>query len=292
MNETVGGTGRDSFPPEGVNLDRPSVARVYDYILGGEANWAIDREFGDKLKETLPMVVPAAEANRRFLFRAVRHLMRLGVRQFIDLGAGLPTMDHTHSVADAFEPGSAKVVYVDNEPVAVAHSQILLEQHGDPSRHTAINADLRAPDRLWQQVLDTGLMDLNQPIALLMIAVLHVQQLDERGRDMGEQIVARYREMLPSGSYLAITHITDDGVPPTTAAQLAEGIDMYNRMSSPVTWRKHAEIAGLFGDFELLEPGLTWTPLWHPEESESRADDPVFDDPSESIVFAGVGRKL
>jgi O-methyltransferase involved in polyketide biosynthesis len=291
MNDTADDAGRDSFPPEGVNLDRPSVARIYDYLLGGEANWAIDREFGDQAIAMFPQVVAAAKANRQFLFRAVRHLMRRGVRQFIDLGAGLPTMDHTHSVADAFEPGTARVVYVDNEPVAVAHSQILLEQHGDPGRHTAINADLRAPDRLWQQVLDTGLIDMTQPIGLLMIAVLHVRQPDEQGRDMAPQLMERYRSLLPSGSYLAITHATIEGVPPVIARKMSEMFEMYQRSGSPGVLRGHAEIADLFGDFDLLDPGLTWTPLWHPEESVVRADDPAFDDPSESIAYAGVGRK-
>jgi hypothetical protein len=287
MNETS----RDSFPPEGVNLDRPSVARIYDYILGGNANWAIDREFGDKVKETFPLVVSAAKANRQFLFRAVRHLMRLGVRQFIDLGAGLPTMDHTHAVADSVEQGTARVVYVDNEPVAVAHSQILLEQQGDPKRHTAINGDLRAPAHLWERVLDTGLIDLNEPIGLLLIAVLHVQQLDEQGRDMGADVVARYRELLPSGSYLAISHATDEGAPPAMSASIAAIKAMYDSSSSPVIWRTRDEVAALFGDFELLAPGVTWTPSWHPEESMSRASDPVFDQPSESIAYAAVGRK-
>lgn len=291
MDVTGGNETTNSFPPEGVDLDRPSVARIYDYYLGGDANWAIDREFGDKVKEMFPLAVSAAKANRQFLFRVVRHLMRLGVRQFVDLGAGLPTMDHTHSVADAYEPGTARVVYVDNEPVAVAHSQILLEQQGDPRRHTAINADLRAPGRLWQQVLDTGLVDLSRPVGLLMIAVLHVQQLDEHGRDLGPDVVARYRELLPGGSYLAISHATNEGVPPAIAAQMVELKALYDSSSSPVIWRTHQEIAGLFGDFELVEPGLTWTPSWHPEESVSRANDPVFAHPGESICYAGIGRK-
>ncbi|HEX3592434.1 MAG TPA: SAM-dependent methyltransferase [Pseudonocardiaceae bacterium] len=291
MDVTGGRETTDSFPPEGVDLDRPSVARIYDYYLGGTSNWAIDREFGDKVKEAFPLAVSAARANRQFLFRVVRHLMRLGVRQFVDLGAGLPTMDHTHSVADAYERGAARVVYVDNEPVAVAHSQILLEQQGDPRRHTAINADLRAPARLWQQVLDTGLIDLNQPIGLLMIAVLHVRQSDEHGRDIGDDLVGRYRNLLPSGSYLAISHATAEGVPTAIAGQMVELKALYDSSSSPVLWRTHQEIATLFGDFELLEPGLTWTPSWHPEESVSRANEPVFAHPSESIAYAGVGRK-
>lgn len=282
---------QDSFPPQGADLDRPSVARVYDYYLGGHTNWAIDREFGDRVVAAIPLVRPIAKANRHFLFRVVRHLMRRGVRQFIDLGAGVPTMDHTHSIADKYDAGSAKVVYVDNEPVAVAHSQVLLEEKGDPRRHVAINADIRAPQRLWQQIIGTGVIDFSQPVALLMIAVLHVQQQDEQGSDIGDQIVAQYRELLPHGSYLAISHLTNDGVPPDIADQLVQLKSMYDSSSSPVMWRTHQQIADLFGDFDLIEPGLTWTPSWHPEETGSDIPHVSFNHPSESVVYAGVGRK-
>ncbi len=282
---------QDGFPPAGVDLDRPSIARIYDYYLGGTANWAIDREFGDKAIETFPLIRPIALANRQFLFRMVRHLMRLGVRQFVDLGAGVPTMDHTHSVADSFEHGTARVVYVDNEPVAVAHAQILLEQQGDRRRHTAINADIRAPGRLWEQVVDTGLIDVSQPVALLMVALLHVQQRDQDGVDIGADTVAGYRDLLPAGSYLAISHVTDDGVPSEVAAKLAEIKKLYDDSTSPVIWRSHRQITGLFGDFELIEPGLTWIPSWHPEEALVHADEQTFADPSESVICAAVGRK-
>lgn len=282
---------RNRFLPQGVDLDRPSVARVYDYYLGGDTNWAIDREFGNRVLADFPLVKPIAQANRQFLFRVVRHLMRRGVRQFIDLGAGIPTMAHTHAVADEFDTGTAKVIYVDNEPVAVAHSQILLEQRGDRDRHVAINADLRAPQRLWQDVLDTGLLDLSEPIALLLIAVLHVQQRDEHGRDIGDEIVAHYRELLPRDSYLAISHATTDGVPAHISDNLAQLESLYDNAGSPVIWRSYQQIADLFGDFELLDPGLTWIPSWHPEETGSTVQPPTFRDPSESIIYAGVGRK-
>jgi hypothetical protein len=281
----------DVFPPSGVDLDRPSVARIYDYYLDGHANWAIDREFGDRALETFPLLRPIARANRQFLFRVVRHLMGLGVRQFVDLGAGVPTMGHTHEVADSFEPDTARVVYVDNEPVAVAHAQILLEQRGDQRRHSAINADIRAPERLWHQVLDTGLIDLTEPVALLMIAVLHVQQRDETGRDMGADVVAQYRHLLPSGSYLAISHATDEGVPADVATKLAEVKQMYDTYSSPVILRTHQQIANLFGDFDLLPPGLTWTTSWHSQEAPDPEPSMSFRDPSESIIRAAIGRK-
>lgn len=282
---------QDSFPPEGVDLQKPSIARIYDYYLGGTASWAIDREFGDKAIEVFPLIRPIAKANRQFLFRVVRHLMRLGVRQFVDIGAGVPTMGHTHAVADGYEHGTAKVVYVDNEPVAVAHSQILLEKQGDRKRHTAINGDLREPRRLWEQVRDTGLIDLSQPVAVLLIAVLHVQQRDAAGRDIGEELAAQYRELLPHGSYLAISHVTDEGVPADVADQLKRVTTMYNSSTSPVIMRTREQLAGLFGDLELVPPGLTWTTSWHPEEAVEEPGGAMFADPSESAALAGLGRK-
>lgn len=282
---------QDPFAPRGVDLSRPSVARVYDYYLGGTTNWAIDREFGARVLTKFPELRNIAIANRQFLFRVVSHLMGRGVRQFIDLGAGVPTMDHIHAVAERRDPGTARVIYVDNEPVAVAHSEVLLEEDGDPRRHKAINGDIRAPHRLWQQISDTGIIDLSQPVALLMIAVLHVQQRDQHDQDIGEQITAIYRDLLPAGSYLAISHITNENVPDSMKEQLTELKKMYDTSSSPVIWRSHQQISDLFGDFELLEPGLTWTPSWLPEEASANAQIVSFDEPRQSAIFAGVARK-
>jgi hypothetical protein len=281
---------QDPFPPQGVDLDHPSVARVYDWYLGGNANWAIDREFGERVLATFPLLRPIAIANRLFLHRVVRHLVRQGVRQFVDIGSGVPTMGNTHQVADEVASDS-KVVYIDHEPVAVAHSQVLLEQNGDPARHASINADLRDPDRLWQRVIETGVIDLDEPIALLVIAVLHVQQPDADGVDVGPRAIARYRELLPSGSYLAISHITDDGVPEDVAGKLVELKRMYDTSSSPVIWRSHDKIRELFGDFELVPPGMGWTPSWHPEETGPTSPVIEFDRPNEAVIWAGVGRK-
>lgn len=281
---------QDPFPPQGVDLEHPSVARVYDWYLGGTANWAIDREFGERVLTAFPLLRPIAMANRLFLHRAVRHLVGLGVRQFVDIGSGVPTMGNTHQVADEAAPG-CKVVYIDNEPVAVAHAQVLLEQHGDPARHAAINADLRNPDRLWQRVIETGVIDLDEPIALLLIAVLHVQQPGPDGVDVGPAALARYRELLPAGSYLAVSHITDDGVPEKVGERLIELKRMYDTSSSPVIWRSQSDIRALLGDFELVEPGMSWTPSWHPEESSDTAPVIEFETPNESVIWAGVGRK-
>jgi S-adenosyl methyltransferase len=281
---------QDPFPPQGVDLEHPSVARVYDWYLGGTANWAIDREFGERVLTTFPLLRPIAIANRLFLHRVVRHLVGLGVKQFVDIGSGVPTMGNTHQVADEVAPDS-RVVYIDHEPVAVAHSQVLLEQNGDPTRHAAINADLRNPDRLWQRVIETGVIDLEEPIALLVIAVLHVQQPDAHGADTGPRAMTRYRELLPPGAYLAITHITDEGVPDDVGEKLVELKKMYDTASSPVIWRSHAEIRELFGNFELVPPGMGWTPDWHPEETGPNSPKIEFDRPNEAVIWAGVGRK-
>lgn len=278
-------------PPPGVDLERPSVARVYDFYLGGTANWAIDREFGKKVLSRFPLIRPIAKANRLFLHRVVRHLARQGVRQFVDIGSGVPTMGPTHEVADQLAPGS-RVVYVDNEPVAVAHSEMLLEQHGDPARHAAINGDLREPDVLWRQVEATGVVDLSRPVALLMIAVLHVRQIGPNGDDIGDASLARYRELMSPGSCLAISQLTTDGVSPEMDLNLADLKRMYESSSSSnAIFRDREQILGLFGDFELIEPGLTWTPLWHPEETSPTAPVVTFAEPNESAILCGVGRK-
>jgi len=230
-------------------------------------------------------------ANRVFLHRAVRFLVRLGVRQFVDIGAGLPTMDSTHAVADAVAPGAATVVYVDNDPEVVAHSRAVFAAGGESGRHAAIHGDLRDPDRLWRAIGATGLIDAAEPVGLLIIAVLHLRQPDAGGVDIGPRAVARFRELLPNGSYLAVSHATKDGVPEHVRAGLAGTSQAYRAQRSPATWRTRAEIAGLFGDFELVEPGLTWTPSWHPEETGPGAPEVTFGTPEESAVLAGLGHK-
>ena len=281
--------GKSNLPGD-IDLHTPSIARVYDYFLGGTENWAVDREFGNALLEKFPLLGSVAQANRQFLNRVVQHLAHLGVRQFVDIGAGVPTMGSTHQAADSVDP-VCHVVYIDNDPVAVGHSQALLHDNGDPTRHTALPGDLRDPDQLWQDVLDTGLIDLGRPVALLIIAVLHVQQTDETGRDVATEVLARYRDLLPSGSYLAISQVTTDGVPEGFASTLADIKAMYDQRSSPVVWRGQAEIAAFLGDFEPIEPGMTWTPSWHPEYPTPGAAMVTFDHPNESVIWAGVGRK-
>ena len=284
-------SGQDPFPPQGVDLDRPSVARVYDYFLGGHTNWAIDREFGDRILAALPIT---------------RRPPR-------PIASSLTALFVTSCAAESASSSTSAPVYPpwatstqsrrSSSPAAPKSSTSTTNPSPSPtpkscSKSKAIaadtspsTADLRAPQRLWRQVTDTGLIDFSEPVAVFMIAVLHVRQANEQGSDIGDQIVAHYRKLLPRGSYLAISHATDEGVPAEITDTLAQLKSMYDTSSSPVIWRSHTQIADLFGDFHLVDPGLTWTSCWHPEEADSRGQHIAFSHPSESIIYAGVGRK-
>jgi O-methyltransferase involved in polyketide biosynthesis len=280
--------GKDpAFVPEGVDLERPNAARIYDWFLGGEANWAIDREFGARAVATFPMIKTIARVGRDFLGRGVKHLAGHGVRQFLDLGSGVPTVGNVHEVADSVNPGS-RCVYVDNEPVAVAHSQLLLERDGDLSRHAVLHGDLRNPADIWKRALETRVLDPRQPIGLIMVGVLYFLGPD----DKAQEVVATYRNLLPSGSYLLSSHLTNDGVS-------AEGDDgdreqirrQYQKSSTPFHYRTREEFTRFFDGFELVEPGVVWLPDWHPEEAESTANERIAHDPAFVGALGGLGRK-
>jgi O-methyltransferase involved in polyketide biosynthesis len=277
-----------SFIPEGVDLDRPNAARIYDWFLGGTANWAIDREFGARAVETFPMIKSIAKMGREFLGRGVSYLSRQGIDQFLDLGSGVPTVGNVHEIADRINPGSC-CVYVDNEPVAVAHSQILLERDGDPDRHAVIHGDLRDPYGIWRQALATGVLDPERPIGLIMAGVLYFLSPE----DNPHEVVGRYRDLLPPGSFLLAHHITDDGVPhDDEEADRQEIRKQYLKSSTPFHYRTRAEFASFFDGFELVEPGVVWLPEWHVDEDESKATHKVVDNPSYSGSLGGLGRKL
>lgn len=270
----------------GVDLDHPSVGRVYDYLLGGTANWAIDRDFGQRAREQFPVLADMALANRLFLNRVVRHLARRGIRQFLDIGPVAPAAGCTHRVADEIAPG-CRVVYADNEPVSVARAEVLLDREGDPDRHAVINADLHDPDKLWYEAAATGIIDPDEPGAVLIIAAL---SMVSPGID-SVHTVARYRDLLPVGSYLAISHLTDDGVPPELARRLTGFLRLCEDANNPAMCRGRAEIKAMFGDFEMLEPGVVWTPQWHPEDEDPAGPAVPFETPSHAVILAGVGRK-
>jgi hypothetical protein len=284
------------LPPVAVHLDTPSVARVHDYYLGGTTNWAVDRDFGDQVLDRFPLMRRIAIVNRLFLNRVVRHLMGRGVRQFLDVGSGVLTAGATHHVADelALQQGrrpDARVVYVDNDPVAVAHAELALDSEGDPRRQTVVEADLRDPYDLWQRALDTEVLDPDQPVALLLVAVLHLQQLDFHGAEIGTESVERLRDLLPAGSYVAVSHTTDDGVSAEVATTLAGLKRLYDTSgAAAVRWRSRAEIAALVGDFRMLDPGWAWGAAWHPEDTGPTAPSSAFL-PGEPVVWSGVAEK-
>lgn len=262
-------------PPSGTDPDKASVARMYDAMLGGEHNFAIDREAVAAVTAIDPQVRTLARANRAFLGRAVRFLARQGVRQFIDLGSGIPTQGNVHEVAQAALPG-ARVVYVDKDPVAVAHSTLLLADNPDA---TIVDADIRRPADVLSSPQLRKLIDFEQPVAVLMVAILHFVTPEEDPAG----IVGAYRDALPAGSWLALSHATNEDRPETAAAVTR----LYNsRATSQVSTRSHDEIHALFDGFELTEPGLVYVPLWRPDPEEQ-----VPDRPSEYWVYAGVGRK-
>ncbi|MDH6699481.1 hypothetical protein P3T26_003942 [Streptomyces sp. MAA16] len=248
---------------------------MYDAMLGGQHNFAIDREAVAAFTAIDPQVRTLARANRAFLRRAVRFLVDSGVRQFIDLGSGIPTQGNVHEVAQGLDP-RCRVLYVDNDPVAVAHSASLLADNPDAD---VLDADIRSPADILAAPRLRRLIDLDEPVAVLMITILHF--VTEAENPAG--VVAAFRDALPAEGWLALSHATDEDRPDTAAAvgQLYRA-----KATSPVTARSRERVLGLFDGFDLTEPGLVHVPLWRPD-----AGDEVPERPSEYWVYAGVGRK-
>jgi hypothetical protein len=265
--------------PSGVDVSVPNVARIYDYLLGGKDNFAADREAAGLALRAVPQMRSLALENRRFMIRAVRFCARAGIRQFIDIGAGLPTQDNVHQVAQRADPG-AHVVYADNDAVVVSHGRALL---AEDRRTAVIQGDLLQPEEILDHPDLRALIDLDQPVALLLVALLHFIPV-ESGPD---ESVARLRDALPPGSYLIVSH---SELPPEQAVgttPLTEETRLlgraYNRPMGPV--RSRDEIAGFFGDWELLEPGVTEVWNWRP-------DGETIVSPSDIMSMVGaVGRK-
>jgi SAM-dependent methyltransferase len=261
-------------PPE-VDTQRANVARVYDYLLGGSHNFLADQDVARALAAVEPQVRAIAWANRKFLGRAVRFLSESGIRQFLDIGSGIPTEGSVHEVARQASP-AARVVYADIDPIAVAHSRALLAGDQDTA---AIQVDLREPERILAHDETRRLIDFSQPAGLLLVSSLHyVADADDPWR-----IVATLRDALAPGSYLVICHGTADGRAETVQA----AGKVFNRsVTTQSHVRSRAQIQRMFGDFDLLQPGLVPMPLWRPD---SPADVP--DDPARYWCLAGVARK-
>ena len=253
----------------------PNPARMYDYYLGGHHNLAIDRAAADKAIAIYPGFALFMRVNRAFLRRAVQFLVGQGIERFLDIGSGIPTVGNVHQIAQQTNP-NAQVVYVDVDPVAVAHSTQLLR---DNPHATIFIGDLREPDLILEHPSVHQLLDTGEPVALILAFVLHFVVDDQQAL----QIVRRLREALPAGSYVVISHGTAESLPQHILDQL---VRLYSTTSQPVRIRTRAEIGQFFGGLELVEPGLVYVPLWRPEE----AGDLLLDRPEESSGFAGIGR--
>ncbi|MFJ8134723.1 SAM-dependent methyltransferase [Streptomyces sp. NPDC096013] len=266
---------RPAWAPRSIDISVPSVSRIYDYYLGGSHNFEVDREAARKAMEFLPGLPKIMQANRAFMRRAVRFAAAEGITQFLDIGSGIPTFGNVHEVAQKASPG-AHVMYVDHDPVAVAHSQAVLS---DNATADVVAADLRKPQEILASPEVRALIDLNRPVALLLVAILHfVEDADDP-----YGAVAQLREALAPGSLLILTHASYEGIP--LPPERAEGaVDVYKDIRNPLIMRSRDEIARFFEGYDMVEPGLVPMPDWRPDTA------PEDEDPYSFSGFAGVGR--
>src|ERR1700760_2468167 len=230
-------------------------ARVYDYWLGGRDNFAVDREAGDEVLRAKPGILRNVRANRAFLGRAVRYLAAdAGIRQFLDIGTGIPSANNTHEVAQATAPAS-RVVYVDNDPIVLAHARALLTSVTGTTAY--LDADVRDPEAILAGAART--LDFGQPVAVMLIAIMHCVP-DE---DDPYGIVQRLMAAVPSGSYLVLSQPAKDMLP-EKAAQAEAALSQ--AMRQKVQYRTHAEVGRFFDELELIEPGVVHLPEWRPDE--------------------------
>ena len=238
----------------GINPDTPNVARIYDYFLGGKDNFAVDRAAAAKIVEAAPHVVQRARENRAFLGRAVQFAAGEGIRQFVDIGTGLPTQENVHEGARRDAP-DARVAYVDLDPIVVTHARAILAT--DP-RTIAVQADLREPEMVLREVTEGGFIDFERPVAILMVAVLHFLA----DTAAVKRVLATYREVMAPGSYLIITHATSGDM---SAGNLDKALQTYATTSAGgITLRSTEEVTDFFNGLELAEPGIVPVAYWRP----------------------------
>ncbi|MCN9240624.1 SAM-dependent methyltransferase [Streptomyces sp. RY43-2] len=253
-----------------IDTSRPHPARIYDYLLGGKDNYDVDRRAGDELAATAPEVRIGLRANRAFLRRAVRYVVGSGVRQLLDIGTGLPTSPNVHEVAQEVAP-DVRVAYVDNDPIVSAHGSALLSGCGTTRN---VLADLRDPQAVVDHPEVRQVIDFDEPVAVLLVAILHFLTDAEKP----EQVVATLRDALPAGSFLVLSHATGDFAD-RTAAQA-----VYNKATATLNLRSRAEVERFFDGFDLVEPGLAQVPYWRP-------DTPPPPRSGEIGIYGGVARK-
>ncbi|WP_331771626.1 SAM-dependent methyltransferase (plasmid) [Embleya sp. NBC_00888] len=267
------GESRREWSARGVDVSMPSIARVYDAALGGKDNFAVDRAVADRLLSVVPGARECALSNRAILARGVRFLVEQGIDQFIDLGSGLPSAENTHQIAQRHQPLSS-VVYVDIDPIVLAHGRALLAEN---SRTRVVTADARDPKAVLALPVVRELIDLDRPVGLLMVAIVHHLEDDEDPAG----IVRAYLDQLPSGSYLFLTHFWANGTPEAAVIE-----EVLHSAHNTGRFRSREEIAGFFDGLDLVEPGLVNLPLWRPEE---RVPDPL--PVSGTLLLGGIARK-
>ena len=260
---------RTTFRP-----DIPSSARIYDYFLGGKDNYPADREAARTIMAHLPNIREAARINRAFVRRAVRYLVtEAGIRQLIDIGAGLPTMGNVHEIALDADP-AARVVYIDHDPVVLAHARNMLQ--GTASA-VILGHDMRAPADILADRELRRLVNFDEPVGVLFVSMLHfLSDADDPAAIIGELLAP-----FPAGSHVALTHGTADAAPEVKVAAR-----VYDAATTRMHVRSRVEVLALVRGLELVEPGLVWTPEWHPEPGERLPDRP-----SDSYYYALVARK-
>lgn len=263
------------FAPSQIDTTRPHPARMYNFYLGGRDNYLADREAATQVLRVVPEVRAIARENRAFLQRAVRFLVgEAGIRQIIDIGTGIPTEGNVHEVAQQIAP-DVRVAYVDNDPIVHVHASALLTGTGATK---IVLADLREPEAVLAHPKIRDLIDFTQPVALMLIAILHFITDDEDPA----QIIATFRDALPRGSYLALSHGTSDF---HSEDAVSHGAKVYQRATAPLVLRSHAQISAFFDGFDVVDPGLVQLPLWRPAGKPPRPRDLA-----KMGIYGGVGR--
>ena len=270
------GTGTDPELPQDINTDVAHPARVYDYWLGGKDNFPADRALAEHIMEAIPTMRTMAAANRAFLSRAVRYLAEeAGIRQFLDIGTGIPTSPNVHEVAQAVAPDS-RVVYVDNDPIVLAHARALLTSQ-EAGETSFIGADLRQPKSILDHPTLTSTLDLSQPVAVMLVAVLMYFRDTDNPNPF--EMVATLLEAMPPGSYLAITHPTAD----FNAEAMGGAVAAAERSGVTLVPRNQAETEEFFAGLDVVDPGVTPVLSWRPDKPP--------DDPRSAYYWAGIARK-
>lgn len=270
------GRPRPPWAPDSVPLERPSVARMYDYHLGGSHNVASDRRAAEAAAAGYPDLPMIMRLNRAFLGRTVRYLVEQGIQQFLDLGSGIPTVGNVHEVAQAIQPAT-RVVYVDSDPIAVALGEAIL---GNSPNVAVLHGDIRFPEQVLAHPVVARLLDLDRPLAVLLVFVLHFVDDDATA----SRLVQVLRDALAPGSYLVISHGTAEPMAPRV---VTEQTALSRQASHTLHLRSQRQIASFLEGLTLVEPGVVYLPLWRPEGP----DDRWLDQPERSASYGGMGCK-